>query len=355
MRLAFAGGGTGGHLFPGLAVAQCARERGLAESIVFFGAERGIESRLVVPAGFELVTQPLEAVSGRSALAALKAVGRLLGAAAAARKELVQRRCEVVIGLGGYASASAVLAARTAGIPAVLLEQNSAPGLANRALSRLAAAVCTSFEQSVVSFPRGRVRFTGNPLRPGLEELAERGARDTLLVFGGSAGAVSINRAVVNALAALRTEAALPPVLHQTGDRGLDDTRRAYREAGIEAEVVPFIDDMVSAYARARLVVCRAGATTVAELLAVGRPSVLVPYPHAAGDHQTRNARSLESLGAAVVIADDDRSAEGLRAELGRLLGDRETLDSMATKAAAAHRPGAAARVLEILEEVVGP
>jgi UDP-N-acetylglucosamine--N-acetylmuramyl-(pentapeptide) pyrophosphoryl-undecaprenol N-acetylglucosamine transferase len=356
VRIAFAGGGTGGHLFPGMAVAAAALESGAAESVVFFGAERGIESRVVPEAGYDLIAHPLEGLRGRSPAAAFRAVRRLAGAVRSARRTLVTRRIDVVVGLGGYASAAAVLAARSAGIPIVILEQNRDPGLSNRMFSKLAAAVCTSFEETAASVPRGRARWTGNPVRPELEAPGDPTiARDTLLIFGGSGGAAGVNKAAADAVIELAREktASLPArIVHQTGASQKNAVDARYAGAGVEADVRAFIDDMAAEYRRARLVVCRSGATTVAELTATGSPAVLVPFPHATGDHQTANARALEKAGAAVVIADDRDASARLAATLTRLLNDPNSIDSMAAAAARMARPGAAARVVEVLQQV---
>ena len=358
MRIAFAGGGTGGHLFPGLAVAEAALKSGKADSIVFFGAERGIESRVIPRTGYELVTHPLEGVRGRGIREKLRALWRLATGVLRARAELKRRRIDVVVGLGGYASSAAVIAARTAGIPVVLLEQNREPGLATGVLSRFAAAVCTSFADTGEKLPRGVSRWTGNPVRAEIEQdfASRQHTRDALLVFGGSAGATSINRAVVEALAELgKTRVAPVPsrIIHQAGTVGLAETKAAYAEIGIAADVTEFIDDMSGAYAAAKLAICRAGATTVAELTATGTPSVLIPFPHAAA-HQLANARALEDEGAAVVVLDDANSASRLAAELSRLLTSPKTLDSMSAAAARSGRPGAAERVFEVVCEVAG-
>ncbi|MEE8312458.1 MAG: undecaprenyldiphospho-muramoylpentapeptide beta-N-acetylglucosaminyltransferase [Candidatus Binatia bacterium] len=359
--MAIAGGGTGGHLFPGLAVAEYALATGVAGEVVFFGAERGIESRLVPAAGYELFAQPLVGIAGGGPLGALRGLARLARAILSARSELRRRRIDVMIGLGGYASSSGVIAARLAGVPVVLLEQNRDPGLSNRTLARLAAAVCTSFEETAQRLPRAKAHFTGNPVRPGLEARAEDGStvRDTLLVFGGSAGAVTINRAVVAALGELAAAGdTVPSVLHQTGKRGLEESEEAYarlraEHPGLEIDTREFIDDMGAAYRRARLAVCRAGATSVAELVGTETPSILVPYPHAAGDHQTANARALERAGAAVLVVDGPDLVVDLTKALARLLRDPGELDSMARRAAELGRPGAAARVMDIVAEVL--
>ena len=252
--MAIAGGGTGGHLFPGLAVAEYALATGVAGEVVFFGAERGIESRLVPAAGYELFAQPLVGIAGGGPLGALRGLARLARAILSARSELRRRRIDVMIGLGGYASSSGVIAARLAGVPVVLLEQNRDPGLSNRTLARLAAAVCTSFEETAQRLPRAKAHFTGNPVRPGLEARAEDGStvRDTLLVFGGSAGAVTINRAVVAALGELAAAGdTVPSVLHQTGKRGLEESEESYarlraEHPGLEIDTCDVIHDILA-------------------------------------------------------------------------------------------------------------
>ena len=357
MRIAFAGGGTGGHLFPGLAVADVAKRSGRVESIVFFGAERGIESRVIPRTGFDLVAQPLEGVRGRGLGGKLKALQRLAASVARARSELRRRKIDVVVGLGGYASGAAVIAARSAGIPVVLLEQNRESGLANGTLARFADAICTSFEDTGAELSKAKARWTGNPVRAEIEDgfSARERTRDTLLVFGGSAGAVSLNRAVTAAIGVLARagNGILPArILHQSGTSSFEETRAAYAKLGIAADVREFIDDMAGAYAAAKLAVCRAGATTVAELTATGTASILVPFPHAAA-HQLANARALENVGAAVVVLDDAATASNLAAELTRLLTSSETLHSMATAAASAGRRGAAERVFAVICDVV--
>jgi UDP-N-acetylglucosamine--N-acetylmuramyl-(pentapeptide) pyrophosphoryl-undecaprenol N-acetylglucosamine transferase len=357
VRIAFAGGGTGGHLFPGLAVAEAARRSGVAESIVFFGAARGIESRVIPRTEYDLVAQRLEGLRGSSPTAAVRALWLLARAVAAARRELRRRQVEVVVGLGGYASTAAVLAAVLSRIPVVLLEQNREPGLANGLFARFAAAVCTSFADTAEGLPRARGHWTGNPVRAELEDaFATRPkSRDALLIFGGSAGAVSINRAVLAALEKLLADGsvALPSrIIHQAGAHGIDEVRAAYSALPLDAEILEFIEDMAAAYAATRIAVCRAGATTIAELTATGTPAILIPFPHAAA-HQLANAQALEKEGAAIVIPDDPETADCLARELGRLLASPERLDSRAAAAARAGRPGAARRVLEVVEKVV--
>ncbi len=363
LRLAVAGGGTGGHLFPGLAVAELARERDAAAEVVFFGARRGIESWAVPKAGFELLADDLHGIAGGSVPAALRSLAEMGRAALRVRRELRRRRIRVVLGLGGYASAPAVLAARSLGLPVVLLEQNRRPGIANRMLGRLATLVCTSFEGTASSFPAGRSVCTGNPLRRGFAARPPFEGRDLLLVFGGSAGARSLNRAITVALAALAADPAtmsrlpagrLPTIVHQVGKPFVEEVRAAYAAAGIPADVRDFIDDMASVVARARLAVCRAGATSIAELAATGTPSVLVPLANSAGGHQLENARELELHGASCVVLDDERCARSLQEQLTKLLPDDGALRLMSDRAAAMGRAGAAERVLDVIVALAG-
>jgi len=356
VKLAIAGGGTGGHLFPGLALADLAISSGRAESVVFLGADRGIEARVVPEAGYELIAQPLEGLRGRGLVAGARALVRLVTAVVGASREIRRRRIDVMVGLGGYASAAGVIAARLAGVPVVLLEQNRNPGLSNRLFARLADAVCTSFTETAAALGNARVTLTGNPVRGQLEGFdgSRPSQREKLLVFGGSGGAASLNRAVVDALERVGEGVELPPIIHQTGTSSLSSVRESYASLGIDAEVCEFIDDMAAAYASARLAICRAGATTVAELVATTTPAVLVPFPHAAGDHQMANARALEAAGAAVVVVDDHQAADNIARALSRLLRDPDGLDSMSAGACSLRHPGASARVLEVVAGVSG-
>ncbi len=353
MRLAFAGGGTGGHLFPGLAVAELAVRERLATEVCFFGASRGIESRLVPQAGYELVTHDVQGLSGSGPVARAIAVLKLGAAVVSAMRQLRKRRIDVVVGLGGYASAPGVIAARLSGIAVVLLEQNRVPGMANRKLSALARAVCVSFEETMSCFPEGKCTVTGNPLRGGLEAVKPYGERTDLLVFGGSSGASNLNKAFLEAATRLGSSMKLPPILHQAGAAEAGLLSSAYRGTSLEVTVEPFIDDMASAYGRARLAVCRAGATTIAELAATSTPSILVPYP-GAGEHQRENAVAMVEAGAAVLVEDRNAGNGGLAEALEGLLHDQEELNSMSAAAGAVSKPGATSRVLEVIKQVAG-
>lgn len=349
-----AGGGTGGHLFPGLAVAEAASRRGGCE-ILFAGSPFGIEARVIPPTGFDLRLLPLRGVRGRGLRGVVEFALQAPPAIAAAWRLLGERQADVVVGLGGYASLPMVVAAWLRRVPAVLLEQNAHPGLATRVLARLARAVCTSFPDAERFLPAAKVRLTGNPVRDLRREPPPRaGNTFTLLIFGGSQGAHTINIEAVAAVGWLSARIAGLEVIHQTGANDCETVAKGYERAGVTAEVHAFIDDMGAAYARADLVVCRAGATTVAELTALGKAAILIPYPYAADDHQRANAESLVERGAAEMILDRELTGERLGERVLALAGDREHLARLADGARALGRPQAAAAVLAVCDEVVG-
>jgi len=258
-------------------------------------------------------------------------------------------RPDVVVGVGGYASAPVLLAAKLKGLPFLIHEQNAWPGLTNRLLARWAERVCVSFPDADRAFHRGRTVLTGNPLRRGMEDCPPVPQEEPqLLIFGGSRGARAINQLVVQALPLLDGFRGRLRIVHQTGAEDLERVRQGYRQAGWEdAGVVPFIDDMAAAYAAAHLVICRAGATTIAELTACGRPAILIPYPFAAADHQTGNARALAHRGAALLLPQADLTAERLATVIGDLLADQERRLTMAATARSLGRRGAADLILE--------
>jgi UDP-N-acetylglucosamine--N-acetylmuramyl-(pentapeptide) pyrophosphoryl-undecaprenol N-acetylglucosamine transferase len=269
---------------------------------------------------------------------------------------LDQFRPDVVLGVGGYASGPALLAARFKGLPTVIHEQNAWPGLTNRLLARWAERVFLSFGEADRAFNRGRTMLTGNPLRRGMEDCPPLGqGKQTLLVFGGSRGARAINQAMVEALPLLDEFRDRLDIVHQTGADDLETVRKGYRDAGWQgAEVVPFINEMAAAYARAHLVVCRAGATTLAELTVCGRPAILIPYPHAAADHQTANAQALTRKGAGLMLAQSDLTGERLALLVGNLLKDRERLVFMSNVALSLARRGAADLILHECRKIAG-
>lgn len=350
-----AGGGTGGHLFPGIAVAEAALCADPATAVLFVGSARGIEARAVPASGLALEVLPVAPLRGRRLGARVAAVAALITATVRARAIVARFAPDVVVGLGGYASAPAVVAGRLACTPIVLLEQNARPGMTTRLLARLADRVCVSFAESVRDFPAGKALLTGNPLRwraARAESPASRGGFGILL-FGGSAGARRLNEAGPPLWTALRDIPGLR-LVHQTGAEAAAAVRQAYAALGASGvEVHAFITDMGAAYAAADLVICRAGATTLAELTGLGKPAILVPYPYAADDHQRVNAEALVRAGAARMVLDADATGERLAAEVRHLRADAGSLAEMGRRAQALGKPDAAARVLAEIEALV--
>ncbi|MFD2111662.1 undecaprenyldiphospho-muramoylpentapeptide beta-N-acetylglucosaminyltransferase [Thiorhodococcus fuscus] len=340
-------GGTGGHVFPALAVAETLRAQGAR--VFWIGTHCGMESRLVPDHGFEMEWVGIEGVRGKSLGQMLRAPFRLTRALLQARRILKRREADLVLGMGGFVSGPGGLAARALGLPLVIHEQNFVPGMTNQWLARVANRV---FEAFPGSFAAGRRAIaTGNPVRQSILDLPEPRARfagregaPRLLILGGSLGAKALNETVPLAVAGLPA-GMRPEIRHQAGERTLETAREAYRSAGVAADVVPFIRDMAEAYAWADLVVCRSGALTVSELAAAGVPSVLVPYPFAVDDHQVGNARYLVDSGAARLIIQRDLTAAGLTVQLAELLGDRSMLLGMAEKARGLAQPEAAERI----------
>jgi UDP-N-acetylglucosamine--N-acetylmuramyl-(pentapeptide) pyrophosphoryl-undecaprenol N-acetylglucosamine transferase len=356
-RLVIAGGGTGGHLFPGLATARELTRRRPDAEILFVTGERRMETRILERSGFRQLSIRVEPLKGRGWRGALAAVPGLPRSLVRARRILKGFAPDAVLGVGGYASGPVCLAARTLGIPTAIHEQNSCPGLTNRLLCRIVDRVFISFEESRSGFPAGRLVLTGNPVRA---ELLRVEARETdperplsLLVVGGSQGARAVNTAVVEALTLLRSRGTVVHVVHQTGDADYERVLRLYTERGIRGVVTPFIEDMAGAYAEADLVVGRAGACTVAELAALGKPSVLIPFPHAANDHQVTNARVLADAGGAVLLLQKELDGPALAELLGGYSRDREPLRRMSERSLEKARPEAARTIADGLEALM--
>ena len=344
-RIVIAGGGTGGHLYPGLALAEALAGRGV--EVVYVGAAGGIEARVVPTTGYRLHLLPGRQLRGGGVARAARGLATATGATLRAVSLLGMLRPALVVGVGGYASVAAVVAAAVRRIPSVLLEQNVVPGAANRMLVRLARRVCVGFAESIRFFPPGRAVHTGNPVRADLLRPRPARTRPGLLVFGGSAGAHKLNDATVGALAVLGPTARGLDVTHQTGTADVDAVRARYAGLGLTVRVEPFITDMGAAYAAADVVVGRAGAMTCAEVTAVGLPAILVPYPYAADDHQRRNAEVLAAAGAAETILDADLTADRLAERLRALLDDPARRATMAARARDLGRADAARRVAD--------
>jgi UDP-N-acetylglucosamine--N-acetylmuramyl-(pentapeptide) pyrophosphoryl-undecaprenol N-acetylglucosamine transferase len=340
-------GGTGGHIFPGLSVAAELQARGVP--VAWLGAEGAMETRLVPQHGIPLDAIAVKGLRGKGLATLLGAPLRVLAAVRAASRVLAQRRPRAVVSFGGYAAGPGGIAARLHGVPLVVHEQNRAPGMTNRVLSRFAKRVLTGFPQT---FGNAREELAGNPVRaeisalpPPAQRFAGRGAAPLrLLVLGGSQGARALNTGVPQALAGFGVPV---QVRHQCGEKLRAEAGQAYAQAGVAASVEPFIADMAAAYADADLVVCRAGALTLAELCAAGVGSLLVPFPQAVDDHQTRNAEYLVERGAALLLPQGERLAGQLREALSALAADPARRLAMAEAAHSLARPDAAARVAD--------
>ena len=360
IRIVIAGGGTGGHLFPGIAVARELLRRHPDAVITFAGTARGIESRVIPRERFELDLLRSAGLKGTSIAARLRGLMLLPLSALDAWSILSRRSPHLVIGVGGYSSGPVVLVAALRRIPTLLLEQNAVPGLTNRLLARAVSAAAVTFESTARYFGR-RAIVAGNPVRP--EFLSERNqpaprvaGPPRILIFGGSQGAHAINVAMVEAAPQLALHPGGLAITHQTGERDLELVRDGYRRAGLEARVEPFLFAMDREINAADLVVCRAGATTIAELTAAGRPSLLVPLPTAADDHQRKNAEVLASAGAGEIVEQKNLTGALLAQRMTSLVGDRSRLDVMAAAARRLARPDAARviadRALELVAEV---
>ena len=351
MRAILAGGGTGGHVIPALAIARELQQRYQAE-ILFIGTARGIENRLVPAAGFELRLIQVGALKNVSLATRLRTLFDLPRAILACWRMLGNFRPDVVIGVGGYASGPAMLAAWLRRTPTLAFEPNVVPGLANRVVARLVSAAAVHFEETKKYFRNARV--TGVPVRKEffLQKEAASPVKQTLLVFGGSQGASAINRVVLESLSGLRQ--ALPGlhIIHQTGERDHKDAQAAYLQAGISAEVLPFINEMPQAFARANLLVCRSGASTVAEITAAGKAAIFVPFPRAADDHQRRNAENLAQQGAAVLIPEPELSQQKLISTVVDLLTHPDRLRQMEEAASKLTHRYAAEEIADIAAQL---
>lgn len=356
MRIVIAGGGTGGHVFPALAVADELRRRTDEAQITFVGGQRGLETRLVPQAGYPLRTLRMSGLKGASLPARAAATGMAAAAVVRCLGWMARRRPDLVMGVGGYASGPAVLAARTLGVRTMILEQNHFPGATNRWLAPRVDAVCVPSEAARRRLG-GRGIVTGNPVREAFTRIGPPpgGPGLSLLVFGGSRGARSINRAMTEALPQLAAMRPVPRIVHQTGPEALEAVRAAYGAvpALSQAEVAPFLDDMPLRLADADLVLARAGATTLAELAAAGRPAILVPYPHAADDHQRLNAEAVAEAGAAVWILDGELTGVRLSASVAELAADPARRLRMGEAARGLARPDAAARIADVALSLV--
>jgi len=354
MRAILAGGGTGGHVIPALAIARELQKQYSAE-VLFIGTARGIENRLVPAAGFSLQLVQVGALKNVSLVRRLKTMFALPRALWDAGRILSDFDPDVVIGVGGYASGPAMLVAVRKRIPTLVFEPNVVPGFANRVVGRMASAAAVHFEETAEYFRHAEV--TGVPVRQAFFEVAGDGGRHdrpTLLVFGGSQGAHAINQAVIQSLPELLRQSPKIHIIHQTGERDYNDAQAAYASCGASAEVHRFIDDMPAFFARADLLLCRSGASTVAEITAAGKPAIFVPFPHAADDHQRVNAQALERAGAAVVIEETKLDEVWLVETLSALLDDPARRARMSEAARRLSHPNAARDIAAMAARLAG-
>ena len=347
-------GGTGGHIFPGLAVADVLRAQDVP--VVWLGAAGGMETRVVPTHGIELHTVAVGGLRGKGLKTRLLAPLMLARALLASLRVMRHVRPRSVLSMGGYVAGPGGVAARLTGTPLLVHEQNRVAGYTNRKLAGFARRVLAGFANALPN-----AEWVGNPVRasiaalpPPADRLAPRTGRPQLLVLGGSLGARALNLALPRALAQIPADQR-PLVRHQCGSRGLDEARAAYAQAGVEAEVLPFIEDMAATYAWADLAVCRAGALTIAELTAAGLGAVLVPFPYAVDDHQTGNAQALVEAGAAELIQERDLEVTTLSQRLTALLADRPHLIAMAVAARTQAKPDAAATIASACLDAARP
>jgi len=337
IRVMIAGGGTGGHIFPAVAIAEEFMKRNDGNDVLFIGTSRGLEGQVVPQAGFRLTMIDVEGIKGRGLVNSLRGLLKIPRSIVQSWSLIRSFRPDIVIGVGGYASGPAVLTARLMGIKTIIAEQNAVPGITNRILARFSDRQFVSFQETERWFPGGHVILSGNPVRAVFAEemptVRGNDERFTLLIFGGSQGARSINGAVREFIDTAGDWKKEIHIIHQTGRNDFQEMSDFYRVRGVHAEVHRFITDMADAYRRADLLLCRSGATSIAEITVIGKASILVPYPYAVGDHQTLNAKILVDAGAAVMIPEGELDGAGLAEVVESLYRNPERRAGMERKA----------------------
>ena len=353
MKVVISGGGTGGHLSPALALGEELMRMRPDTELLFVGTLTGLDEQFLSRSGFRYQLLEVGGVRGHATRDALVSIGLMARAIISARALLKANRPALVVGVGGYASMPSAVAALTLGIPLLLMEQNTRPGLTNRLLARCARRICVAFEDSIAWLPRGKVEVTGNPVRfKPVDNLHPQPNSFSILVLGGSSGAHRLNLGALFALQILKKSVIKLHITHQTGaaDEGL--VREAYQQAGLEADVTPFIHDVASALAKADLVVGRAGAMAVSEIALAGRPAIFVPYPFHRDRQQEHNARQLARVGGAIIVKDDEHLGENLARTIEDLIRDRSRLIAMGHRAREAARPDAAEKIAKACFEI---
>lgn len=365
LRIIIAGGGTGGHLFPGIAIARELKKRCEKVNILFIVGRRKMERDIILKAGFEIRSIDVEGMLGKDLLQMIRAFFNVVISSIQSLLIMRDFKPHLTVGVGGYTSGPVCLMGWFLRIPTAIHEQNSIPGITNRILAPLVKKVFISFEESMMYFKKGKLFLSGNPIRDELmnPEIFPRRTsksidetikqRFVILVMGGSQGAKAINKAVLSALRKLKEGGFLPFVIHQTGSQDLKEVIADYHTLGIDGEVTAFIEDMATAYTRADLVICRAGATTIAELAALGKPSILVPYPYATHKHQDVNARALAVHGGADIILQRDLNGNTLAKKIRMYMEKPDALKQMSLFALKAGRPQAKEIIVEQLMELI--
>lgn len=361
MKVAIAGGGSGGHLFPGIAVAQEIMRRDRRSEVLFIGTEQGIEGRVVPREGYPIRYIDVQGVAGKSLSSKLSGMWKVLVAIFESRAILKDTKPDLVVGSGGYVSVAPVVAAWLMSIPTVVLEQNIVPGLANRTLAKVADLVAVTYMESMPEFPKYKTVLTGNPVRESImtgdREQARMlfkldSKRQTVLVLGGSSGAKRINEALMASLDQLLDVRGQVQFIHQTGETQYERMKKMYASLGFRAACAPFFHHMAEAYALADIVLSRAGATTLAELTALGKPAILVPYPYA-GAHQEHNARKLHDMGAGRMVLDADLDGQSLAACIKEFMQSGALRKDMRERARTLGRPDAAQKVVDMMTSLL--
>lgn len=354
MKVLIAAGGTGGHIYPGIAVAKEIMRRDESSEVLFVGTARGLETRIVPENGFQLSLINSAGLKNVGIMGQLKGMSVLPKSFVEARKIIRQFRPHVVVGAGGYVSGPVLLMAAIMGVPTLVMDSNALPGFTNRQLARFVDKAALTFAESVKFFGKKGI-VTGNPVRHEFFDVPRKVRSEIfhVLIFGGSQGARAINNAMAESLAHLADRRGRLTITHQTGEADLENTKAAYAASEFgDADVRPFIPDMFVQFGKADLVICRAGATTCAELAAAGKAAIMVPLPTAADDHQRKNAEALERAGAAKMILQADLNGERLASEIGELLDSPDRITQMENAARGLAKADAAERTVEIIEEL---
>jgi UDP-N-acetylglucosamine--N-acetylmuramyl-(pentapeptide) pyrophosphoryl-undecaprenol N-acetylglucosamine transferase len=356
MKIIIAGGGTGGHLFPGIAVAEEFLKRDHQNSILFIGTERGLEKKILGNLGYQLRTLDVEGITGRGLVKIFGALFKIPRSLIQSYRIIQDFRPNMVMGVGGYASGPAVIMAHFRGVKTAIMEQNALPGMTNRILGKFVDRIFLTFPDREKRFPVKKTTVCGNPVRAAF--LVERPdgkkteGKFTILIFGGSQGAHMINNAVLNALPHLKDTGQKLRIIHQTGEKDVDNVLENYEKYDIDAEVVPFIMDMAGAYRSSDLLICRAGATSIAEITASGKAAILIPFPFAVNDHQTKNAEVLVTERAAIMIHEKDLNGRKLAEMIEHLCRHPHIIKEMETHSARLGNMGAASDIVDACEKL---